>query len=111
MSAAHTPGPWSIGAPANGVSRIYASGRHPDGSGATLIICDLWRSALPDRDAEANARLIAAAPDLLFACRELVGEFDRRDAEDREKPGHFGFQESFGLQCARTAVLAAEGGA
>lgn len=57
----HTPGPWEPEGP-----RVYTSGK-----GATLIATT---GHLRDSDQEkANARLIAAAPDLYEACNGLVG--------------------------------------
>ncbi len=64
MKATHTPGPWKItggrfvgegqmiGAPSGHICRVYA----PD-----------------NRDESANARLIAAAPELLAACKAVIG--------------------------------------
>ena len=57
MNTQHTSGPWWIG---HGTLSIYSSeGR----------IADLKQSANDDQD-EADARLIAAAPDLLEALKE-----------------------------------------
>lgn len=80
MSAAgkHTPGPWSLG------------GSDGDGSGGEgYIYCDnslgsavaiAFGECLPfpvfSREEEiANARLIAAAPDLLAVCQKVVGNW------------------------------------
>lgn len=69
----HTPGPWEW------------SIRTADESPATLFMCDDCgvdtdiAAMLEDCDFDtqwANARLIAAAPDLLAACKETV-EFNR----------------------------------
>ena len=59
----HTPGPWSVNASLG--HRIYTEGK-----GCTLIATPGY---LRDGGAEvANARLIAAAPDLLAACQEVM---------------------------------------
>lgn len=66
----HTPGPWSVNE-----CHVY---RYDDEYDET--ICDTsgapteaaFMSDVPDR-AEANARLIAAAPELLEACKRLMG--------------------------------------
>lgn len=57
---AHTPGPWTLG-PLDpcGVLR-------PDGRSIA------WCSAYPEEQAHADARLIAAAPELLQAARDFV---------------------------------------
>ena len=64
----HTPGPWVADFSSDAV-RVRA----PDNSG----VCTLnWLSAKGRRsgnEGEANARLIAAAPELLAGCKALVG--------------------------------------
>lgn len=71
--AKHTPGPWHIvidddGNPLSGRPMVAAAPEldcaivHWDG-----FIQKYWRSARGDKEIHANARLIAAAPDLLEA--------------------------------------------
>ena len=65
MQTKHTPGPWHIGV------RTFHAGRDvyvPKGE--PVAVADDAITATPE--AEANARLIAAAPDMLAALRELV---------------------------------------
>jgi hypothetical protein len=62
--SAHTPGPWNV----QGRHSMEVSG--PSGS---YIVCDVGQSQAPNdpdayETAQADARLIAAAPDLLKAC-------------------------------------------
>ena len=66
----HTPGPWRDGGPS-------AIGGWPVvGTGRGRIICYM-RYAYPiDSKTAANARLIAAAPDLLAALKNLEHEWD-----------------------------------
>lgn len=64
MAAKHTPGPWK--------TQSIENQRHvwgPDGD----CIVSIHNGSLPDDERKANARLIAAAPDLLEAC-EAVAE-------------------------------------
>ena len=68
----HTPGPWT--ALEKSVWRI-------DGDERTEIATAAMGR---DADAEANARLMAAAPDLLAACKRA---FDMLHDEDYEDPG------------------------
>jgi hypothetical protein len=74
MSAEHSPGPWeaSIDPPnRNGVGSIFI---RPAGTGyliAHLTSAKGWGQTDPAQRAEANARLIAAAPDLLASLQEL----------------------------------------
>lgn len=56
----HTPGPWVID-PCWDIL-----GNTDDGNG---MVCQITTDAVPRAEAEANARLIAAAPELLEACR------------------------------------------
>ena len=69
MVAKHTPGPWSINRSKNGYPyQIYAA------NGTHVRSVTRWAAlsvpALPE--GEANAHLIAAAPDLLAACKEIA---------------------------------------
>ena len=72
-SDAHTPGPWSI---ADTVSDYRISG--PDGIGVARTDGISPRRNNCEENA-ANARLIAAAPDLLEAAKEFEGAGDYND--------------------------------
>lgn len=71
----HTPGPWS---------RARDERFRHDNSAGVRAANGLYIAAALDRNScdldeevEANARLIAAAPDLLAACREALENLDR----------------------------------
>lgn len=69
--SAHTPGPWSVGHPAyraEGVEYVLATvdGRSWPSEIAVLYSCN--------KGQKADARLIAAAPDLLAACKAVMAE-------------------------------------
>ena len=73
MSAGHTLGPWVLAGVSEGGFDIWSAAPDADGS---YIICA--RNPIPHRadQSEANARLIAAAPDLLAAlvnCMDILG--------------------------------------
>ncbi len=71
-NAIHTPGPWSLkmtGWRTNPFA-IY-SPRRPG-----AVACVPSRTSVPLDEQDANARLIAAAPDLLAALQEFVGAVD-----------------------------------
>lgn len=89
----HTPGPW--------ISEDCVAGRPPE-AGCGIIASDddfkisnptrgivAWASRIvsrPNEETLANARLIAAAPDLLEACELVIGSlsFDREDDFSKE---------------------------
>lgn len=75
---AHTPGPWEV----------VNNPPNEDGSTATSIygsdqyVADVYcgyagSRNMPNAEAAANARLIAAAPDLLVALEQLVSDYER----------------------------------
>jgi len=73
----HTPGPWHVGQ-GNGEGSVFSeAGRMGWGPGGTTLapICRMIEQD-PAED-EANARLIAAAPDLLAACEDAVATLVR----------------------------------
>jgi hypothetical protein len=74
----HTPGPWHIGS-GNGEGSIFAkNGRMRLETGGTTLyaICHNVSTWNIDED-DANARLIAAAPDLLEALETCVSELNQ----------------------------------
>lgn len=66
MSAQHTLAPWVV-------SNNAVFGNH---GVIKPLVADLNLSPVNDDESKANARLIAAAPDLLAALQALVGEAD-----------------------------------
>ena len=70
MTTKHTPGPWVIGKRDHDVVMVdTASG---------TAICDVYGES---DDRPANARLIAAAPDLLAALKGVIAVADRNTVE------------------------------
>jgi len=63
MAAPHTPGPWSIAGSGYGLDVRCAAGN---------IVGMTRRFGQNPAEVEANARLVAAAPDLLAALREAL---------------------------------------
>ncbi len=57
-------------------------------------------------EADANERLIAAAPDLLHACRELL-----EAVEELSRDPHMGDSLREGIERGRSAIAKAEGAA
>lgn len=78
MKNTHTKGPWHIGA-GNGQGCIFSdSGRTRLEPGGTTLysIAQITRGWNESED-DANARLIAAAPEMLEACRLALEVFKR----------------------------------
>lgn len=70
MTTKHTPGPWT----AAGHGQVIAHARLP----AWRTLADVYGVHGDEEQADADARLIAAAPDLLAACehvRDTIREF------------------------------------
>ena len=65
METKHTPGPWEQGTQVNGSTTLVARMK-------TGFVVAEMRNVHFREEAEANARLIAAAPDLLESLRELA---------------------------------------
>lgn len=82
----HTRGPWEVhsfdGQELNVIPDPDSG--HPD---TYLGVCTIntWPGERSTRRNEANARLIAAAPDLLAAVWALVEHFERVDGDERHK--------------------------
>jgi hypothetical protein len=98
----HTKGPWeATGTKALGLREVVAP--NADFSEGHLVAVvehyfyrDGKRTKLPREQVEANARLIAAAPDLLFVLRELL--------DYEQSPAAAG-----AVEMAKAAILKAEG--
>ena len=79
--AAHTPGPWlAVTSDANTVVSIFGKGR-PTRIAEVHSYTPGFGPARPERDA--NAKLIAAAPDLLSALRLMLADFEDYPASER----------------------------
>jgi len=70
--ATHTPGPWSFRT--TGWSTNPFAIHSPRRPGA--VACVPSRTSVPLDEQDANARLIAAAPELLAALDELLGDVE-----------------------------------
>ena len=67
----HTPGPWATSKGAYGVLHVGPAKLDHPGREAAQYAADRGRDLLAQR--EADAALIAAAPDLLNMCERLLG--------------------------------------
>ena len=87
MNTKHTPGPWQFGI----------------GTDFSSVVCG--DVVIGHTFASEDARLIAAAPDLLAALAELVAELDNREA-----PQGSIYRDTGGMMLARAAIAKATGG-
>ena len=92
MLNTHTPGPWAIEAAPNGYTYIRAEHR------AEIALVGSENMLADDSSAASNAMLIAAAPDLLEALRDLVEAVEDPEASSLMR-----------LNAARDAIAKATG--
>lgn len=92
----HTPGPWKANLAAHQL-------RVPDSVNTVhgLHVCDVASYGASPEQRHANARLIAAAPELLSALESILSETDGRNAS------HIGQDRAFSI--ARAAIAKAKG--
>ncbi len=67
----HTPGPWKVFSDRGRIEWICA-GRHKASSAAICLMAPCAHDVLEEQNA--NARLIAAAPELLAECKAAVAD-------------------------------------
>lgn len=101
MTTQHTPGPWTTD------FKLYG-GQYNVGP-VTQPNMTVARVNGRDGEQEANARLIAEAPAMLEAIKELVAEHDERNRMDCELPGHGGYADTGGIVLARAILARIEG--
>ena len=96
----HTPGPWAWMRGAERGWRLHAG--PPDGRKTLIMVSGSRGGTLKDVPSYANARLIALAPELVVALREL------KYASEHARANHY--QSEFGLRAAedRASALLAE---
>lgn len=103
-STQHTPGPWHLNRAIRG--KLYVEALEP------VVICDMQReyvdTAAQGLQCEADAQLIAAAPDLLAACRGIIGTYVYLDSMTAGSDLHDNTVKA--LAAVRAAIAKAEGG-
>lgn len=70
MKAQHTPGPWDVYDGPNDKKELTVN--YIDKSGQIIMVADCNSAYAPPKERDANARLIAAAPELLEACKAFL---------------------------------------
>lgn len=76
MGAQHSEGPWFVRKSPHYKFEHYTHREiiiDPEGEEGGIVLGEVFYSDTGDNEAEANARLIAAAPDLLAALVEILG--------------------------------------
>lgn len=107
MSAAHTPGPWEV---LTDEPDSYCAIESNGLTVATIEGMDVYAVAEEDcydygPVTAANARLIAAAPELLAACQSLL-----RDMRAVDAAGQYGLELQVSMDQAYKAIAKATGG-
>lgn len=122
MKVQHTPGPWEL---LGAMNNVYSERGIKNASGMTAYENDRWHIAqigtvtrcketaqfeeIPEKELMANARLIAAAPELLEALENLL-QYTTEQA--RQFDGPFDGDDDFYLfhvNAARAAIAKAKG--
>lgn len=105
MSAKHTPGPWTQGTSKIGLTCVWLDGMTEQRDGKGLGPENTWI----DCNTEANASLIAAAPDLLEALKACRLELFHCNQQLSGEGYTTGKTVSDALEQARTAIAKAIG--
>jgi hypothetical protein len=79
--ARHTEGPWKVAKDNYGVERIRDSELDCD------VACCTGDGSIPLEERQANTRLIAAAPDLLWALNQAIAYLANPQAFDKDELG------------------------
>ena len=81
MNAKHTPGPWNIGSSDLPVSRmsIHCKGHKESCHSTVALMVSRMTIGISHDEELANARLIAAAPEMLEALEKLLSIQERGD--------------------------------
>ncbi len=108
----HTPGPWTLYPPSViGHADVLFGPARGDNHGCATILSAVGHY----EEADANARLIAAAPELFAALKALLGDIEsgllvRDIARDGDSAWALHMIDFVGrLQAAQTAILKVEG--
>lgn len=69
ITTKHTPGPWTVGD--SGLSVLKMNQPDPDYLPRAQRVADVYQDQQFSEESRANAKLVAAAPDLLKACEQV----------------------------------------
>jgi hypothetical protein len=109
MSAKHTPGPWMVGGDRPGDSSAMALMIYCDDSlGSRVADCSESGHGIPREQDYANARLIAAAPDLLALARQYASECGECNGTGNSGNEVLGDEDCEACEDIRTVIAKAE---
>ena len=77
----HTPGPWAIGDENNECCQVIIGDKHNLVASLDRLDCNTGKIVIEREEMLANARLFAAAPELLAALEVAVEYFDRNEID------------------------------
>ena len=111
----HAPGPWAEAQLAHGDWLIHQAGKKSKNGCKRHHVATVRRNDFSQENSadiplpvEANARLIAAAPELLSACRDILSRFQDLLGPEGQRNGEIeGDAEA--IKSARAAIAKAEG--
>ena len=101
MTTQHTPGPWPVG---DAGATVFGP---PNGNPSPATIARVSFAMIPSDEMVANARLIAAAPDLLAALGDAWRSLDR--LADEPDNMHAWQEATRVAMACRAAIAKAEG--
>jgi hypothetical protein len=96
----HTPGPWALH-----IDELAVFGAEPNRQ--QVVDCEVSSPNLTDVERKANARLIAAAPELLAALKTLFDDY--KQLADSGDCGFWKLEDQSAGKRALTAIAKAEG--
>lgn len=112
MSTPHTPGPWTNHGEAVWSTHESVSGTVTKGARTNHVCAVSTRLKMPDAERRANARLIAAAPQLLDAITAMLEYItDPKIREWLDRSGYKSDEYGSAVVMARAAIAKAKGAA
>jgi hypothetical protein len=105
MNSNHTPGPWLLNHNTNWKTNPFSITVRKYGVHSTTVANIPTRMTVPPQEQQANARLLAAAPDLLAALSDLHLAVTMRPTSS----GGLSTRERVALDRARAAIAQATG--
>lgn len=86
----HTPGKWVVEKSSAEIRRpFWITGNDDDGCMICSVVSNIYDERIEIEEAMANARLIAAAPELLEACYAVIDDWHSKSSNfNKKEPKH-----------------------